>query len=297
MKRRYKHYRSSGSKINPWIIAGIVVGGVLLLTVLVGNLLTLWLDDETYQRLTEGDPEEAQQEEPLIPNRIPPINAFPWPIDGRLQDAMDLPAVSVTMNTPGGSLLYTSEASKLLGAVSLSKTPLKDTVQELSGFSPYISGVFYSQGLYYTDPDIRYAEAAREGALLREFLRAGGEDVILLNLPFDRVSLQEITDYVLALRRDADGSVGVAIPTAVLEREDGWQIYGALQSVCDFCLLDTRTASLSPAELLVRFDYQIKQYGLRLLLCETQTELVTYLSEQLYGNYQVIEEERAETEP
>ena len=58
MRRRYRRQAYRSGALSPLAIAGICVAAVILLTVVVGNLLTLWLDDETYARLTGGEPEE-----------------------------------------------------------------------------------------------------------------------------------------------------------------------------------------------------------------------------------------------
>ena len=76
MKRRYRRPTRRAGALSPWAIAGICLGAVILITVIVGNLLTLWLDDETYNRLTAGE-EEAREVTPVHKNDLPNVNAYP----------------------------------------------------------------------------------------------------------------------------------------------------------------------------------------------------------------------------
>lgn len=54
---RFRRHRPHTGKMHPAAIVGICLAAAVLLTLTVGNLLKLWLDDETYQRLTEGKEE------------------------------------------------------------------------------------------------------------------------------------------------------------------------------------------------------------------------------------------------
>ncbi len=292
MKRRYKRYRSGGGvRLSPWAIAGIVLGAVILLTLLVGNLLKLWLDDETYQRLTQGDPTPPPEEEILL-SSVPAVNAYPWQMGDSMTSALDLPAVSVPINAPDGSLLCSSPVADRLGMTSAKDIPLRDTVQELADYSPYISGVLYTQGLYETDPYVRYAMGAAEGALLREFFWAGGEEAVLAGIPFSTLTLAETVQYVKEIKKSAGGNIGVAIPWELLSLEGGWETVGSLLTVCDFCLLDVTNAAATPADILEAADYFLKQYQMRVFASASQTEWKTELEERMYGNYQIVDDLR-----
>lgn len=294
LKRRYRRHRPAG-KLHPLAIVGIVALGVILLTVLIGNLLRLWLDDETYFRLTKGD-EPAPQAPPAVQISVPDVNAYPFSFGDDLNDALNVPAVSVSLNLPSGSLLYRSEVSELLGTPFESELSLQQTMQELTAYSPYVSGVFYPQALYYEDENARFAVTAAESALLREFLSLGGKDAVLLDIPFSRCTNEELTEYLRTVKAAVgDAALGVAVPFYVATATDGWETLGILLSACDFCLLDVRTAPshadgtpMSVEELLTEADYLFKQYGMRLLLSDLQIELQREIELRMLADFQIV---------
>lgn len=291
---RYRH-RSTGGRLSPWAIAGICVGAVILLTVIVGNLLTIWLDDETYDRLTAKKP-PAQESDPLVKTAVQDVNAYPYAFGDPLGDVLDLPAVSLSINRPDGHMSYTSAVSAHQGLAGDSIS-LESALPELNAYTPYVSGVYYSQAYRQSSKELQFAVTAEEGALLREFLGAGGKEVILTSLPFSSVPHAELTEYVASLKRaiGAKGALGVAIPLWVAQSGNGWEIVGTLLSVCDFCVLDVtdvvtegENPTVTPEALLKEADYCLKQYDMRLLLSEKQTALLAYVELQLLADYQVI---------
>ena len=294
IKRRHRRYRPA-TKLHPLAIVGIVALGAILLTILIGNLLRLWLDDETFLRLTEGNKEPTVQE-PLHRSELPNVSAYPFSLGDDLNLALSLPATSVLLNAPDGSLTYTSASSVLLGQTSATEISLEETMRDLNAYSPYISGVFYPQALYYEDATLRFSVSAAESALLREFLTAGGEDVVLLDVPFSLRSREEIAEYVRTVKTAVgDSPVGVAVPYHVAAASSGWETLGILLSVCDFCLLDVRTVPthadgtpMTVEEMLTEVDYFLTQYGMRLLLSDTQEELRAEIELRMLQNFQIV---------
>ena len=49
--------------LSPLAIILIVAGAALLLTIVIGLLLNVWLDDEAYDRLTKGEQKEEETTE------------------------------------------------------------------------------------------------------------------------------------------------------------------------------------------------------------------------------------------
>lgn len=297
MKRSQKHYRyrPAGGRLSPWAIAGICVGAAILITVIIGNLLTVWLDDETYDRLTSKKP-PAEESDPLVQTQVKDLNAYPYIFGDPFGDVVDLPAVSLSINRPDGHLSYTSAVSAHQGLAGESVS-LETAMSELTAYNPYVSGVYYSQAYGQASAELRFAVAAEEGALLREFLGTGGKEVILTGLPFSSVPHTELTEYVTSIKRALGdrGALGVAIPLWVAQSANGWEIVGMLLSVCDFCVLDVtdlategENPTMTPEALLKEADYCLEQYDMRLLLSEKQTALLAYVELQLLADYQVI---------
>lgn len=296
MRRRYRRQARRMGSLSPLAIAGICVAGVILLTVLVGNLLTFFLDDETYARLTGGEPEE-EATEVLHKTALPDINAYPHVLGSNAAKAADFPAVSVSLNKPDGTLNYTSEVSSYQNLVGEPGVPLTREMQELSYYTPYISGVFYPRAFDYDTPDLRFAATAAEGALLREFMRNGARDVILVSIPFERVARTDILSYIQSVKRAlGENALGVAVPLSVAQSAGGWELLNALLEVCDFCALDVTQASqpredgtLPDAnEILGYADYFLTQYDMRLLLHDGQTNLRAEAELRMIADYQII---------
>lgn len=296
MRRRYRRqaYRAGG--LSPIAIAGICIAAAILLTVIVGNLLTLWLDDETYARLTQGTPEESPQEV-LHTTSIPNVNAYPHVLGSDPAGVSDLPAISVSLNKPNGTLNYTSDVSSYQGLTANTKVSLDETLHELTLRTMYISGIFYPQAFSCDTSDLLYAATAAEGALLREFARNGAKDVILASLPFESVARADILAYVRSVKSAlGDHALGVAVPLSVAEREDGWELLGELLKICDFCALDV--TAISPradgtlptaAEILSTADYFLTQYDMRLMLSDAQTDLCAEVELRMLADYQIIQ--------
>lgn len=304
-ERRMRRYNTRVPKLSPWLLLGICVGAALLATVVIGNILTLTLDDETYRRLTEGKTTETEATGG-VETPVPDIQAEPFRLGASVEELDDRAHVSVLLNNPQGVLQYDSPVAQYQGMQGNAEVPLLDKMSELSVFASYISGVFYPQAFAQEDSDIRYAVGAEEAVLLREFLRSGGAEVVLLNLPLNGEQLSAVTEYLRTVKAVVgDAAVGVAVPCETVLGTDGGKILETLLTVCDFCALDAsklsvgdvsgkteeiRAEMLADAQkLMVPYDYYLRQYDMRLLMRPQQTALQESLDALDVRNYQIVD--------
>jgi len=298
---RFRRHRPHTAGLHPLATVGICLAVAVALTLIVGNLLRLWLDEETYRKLTEGD-EEPSSPPPLEKTDVPNVNAYPFSLDEEVDRVIGSQAVSVPLNTPDGNLLYTSNVSAYLG-ISGGSTPLFDKMRELSAFVPYVSGVFYPQAFSQSLDDVFFVAAAEESALLREFLHTGGDEILLCGLPLTADSLDRVVEYLTMLGRAMpNDAIGVAVPRSVAADAENWEILATLVDVCDFVVLDLTAEEVadeeevspgepSPAALTLLSDcsYLISLYRTRLLVSSAQSALLSTLEVQMYPNYQVLD--------
>jgi hypothetical protein len=166
---------------------------------------------------------------------------------------------------------------------------LYDNMTEVGSFAYFVSGVFYPQALYSEGSDLQYAAAARECALMKEFLHAGGSEILLCGIPFARIDMGSVLRYVKQVKAMAGNSpVGVAVPLSIARSEGAWTLLESLAKECDFLAIDlTETASVGGAEqILADARYYIQQYDMRVLLNEVQEELI--LAAFSYPDVQII---------
>lgn len=295
-----RHRQHNTRKLHPAVIAGICLTGAIVLTVIVGNLLNLWLDDETYKKLTDGEEETTPIGNDFKANARK-INAYPFTLGENIDSVLGIPALSVPINNSNGTLQYTSDVVQHLGLPCNEAVSLLDTMGELSAYVAYISGTFSPQAFVQPSSDLFYAAAVQEAAVLREFQRAGGSEILLCDLPLTIDNLDQLTAYLEAVKSAVKNTpVGVAIPTSVATSDDGWEIINTLLETCDFCALDLTAETAEDAEpvegdaspaalaLLSEYSYYISQYDMRLLLSNAQETLLSTLEFQMYPNYQVI---------
>lgn len=302
-RRRLQHHPHVGRKLSPLAIAGITVGAVILLTLVVGNILNATLDEDAYLKLTEGKTEEE------APNAEPPaygvqIQAPAFALEEDPTTLAGYSAASVAINRADGSLTYTSPVALYQG-ITCGTPVLSDTLTTLKTVTPFISGVYRVQELQTLSTELIHAKAMADGALLREFLTTGGNEVILVDLPFDALPLPMILEYIQGIRAAVgeDAALGVAIPLTVAERENGWEILSLLLEECRFCTLDLRgekiTAptvnelgiSTEALEILTRCEYYRKAYGMRLMIAEDSEALSYAVQYRMLPNYQMIQED------
>lgn len=299
MRRLRRRSGGTGQNMRPITVVLICLAAAILLTLTVGNLLKIWLDDETYRDMTEGIlPPPAQQGTPE-PNGIA-INAPLWRVGDRVDPLPGSAAVSVPINSSDGTMLYTSDVVRYFGLSSAEgASELTRAMQALSLSIPYASGVFYSKALSYELADLRYAATVREAAILREFYHAGASELVIRGLPLETATVDEVREYISAIRIDAQGfRVGIAVPISVAESEAGWRILATLSGIADFFVLDVTGAALaedvdeygnsaSANELLGRSNYYLSQYQMRLMASDAQSVLVETIEARRYSNYQI----------
>lgn len=299
MRKRYRRRRRAGAP-SPWLIAAICIGLVIVITVVIGNLLKLWLDDDTYIRLTEGEPQEAPLYE-IRKSAHSDINAYPYILGSSASSIAKTPNVSISLNSPDGVLFYHSPVSTYQAIEGNEKLTLANEMKKIESYTTYISGVFYPQAFAYDNADMRFAVTAQESALMREFLRAGGRDLVLAGIPLQMISQESAVEYLRAIKIAAgDRAVGVAIPLSYALRPNSWEMIGALLSVGDFCVLDVSEAPkkqdgelMTAQEILVEADFFLKQYDMRLMLTDQQKELQALVEEQAISDFQIIQAPKA----
>ena len=275
--------------LSPLAIILICAGAAFLLTIVVGLLLNVWLDDEAYDRLTKGEQKEEEKVE-IDKSYTRDIHADAY-VFGKEGESVweNFSEISITLNTPTGQVNYNSEVVTYLGMESVSGTALYDAMGEVYLFANFVSGVFYPQALYKEGADLQYAAAARECALLQEFLHAGGSEILLCGIPFGKTDTASILRYVKQIKAMAgDSPVGVAVPLAVARADGAWTLLESLAKECDFLAIDlTETASVGGAEqILTDARYYIQQYDMRVLLSEKQDDLI--LAAYTYPDVQII---------
>ena len=104
-RRHRRAHAHASSRLHPAAWIGICLCAAILLTVIAGNLLKIWLDDETFRRFTDGeetDPPTEQQEDPLSVRRV---NAYPFALGDPLESLAGQTSLSFSLNTPTGELL------------------------------------------------------------------------------------------------------------------------------------------------------------------------------------------------
>ena len=277
--------------LSPLTIILICAGAALLLAIIIGLFLNVYLDDETYDRLTKGEQKEEEIETNKTYTRDVHAEAY---VFGKEDESFweNSSQISVTLNTPTGQINYTSEVVEYLAMQSVSETLLYDAMGEVNMYANFVGGVFYPQALYNEGSDLQYAAAAKECAIMKEFLHAGGSEILLCGIPFNRTDTASILRYVKQIKAMAgDTPIGVAVPLAVARADGAWNLLESLAKECDFLAIDlSETASVGGAEqILTDARYYIQQYDMRVLLSEIQEDLIaatfTYPDVQIITHY------------
>ena len=118
----------------------------------------------------------------------------------------------------------------------------------------------------------------REIALMREFLRAGGDEILLCGMPFgeEGADLSAILSYAETVKEAlGEAPLVISVPYSALQSGNSHRLLSRVGEVCDRLALDLGEAdgSLTPESWLTECDFYLTQYDMRLLLCETQREL------------------------
>ena len=273
MRYRNRHSYKERTR-SPLIILIICALSALALTVIVGNLLRLVVDDETDAAL-RGEVEEVMP--PHFTSSVKNVHAYAYALGASLDRVWEDPQVSVSLNMPSGALTYRSPVATHLGSKSYNTRDLVSSMEELSEASTYISGVFYPCAPRLSSASERDAEALREATLMREFLREGGDEILLCSLPFGDVKTDYIISYLKVIKANLeDAPLCVAIPLSELEKDNGYKLLAKLSDVCDLLAVDLCAADgdRSPEEWLAKCDYFITEYDMRLVLSESQKTLI-----------------------
>lgn len=297
---RFRRRPHSGRALHPLAIVGICLAVAVLLTLTVGNLLRIWLDDETYKSLTEGNERPATEETP-DPVDVPNVNAYPFSLAEEVDRVIGFQSVSVELNNENRVLSYSSGVAAHLGLPQTSGTDLFEKMDELALFVPYVSGIYRPQGFDKELSDVFYAAAVQDIALLREFIHAGGDEILLCDVPLDDDSMDRVKTYLALLKAALpDTPVGVAVPLSCAADTKNWKIMDTLSVSCDFLVLDlsdevvidgvpVSNGEPSPAALALLADcsHIVSIYRTRLLVAASQAPLLSTLEIQMHPNFQV----------
>lgn len=293
---RHSHYhRNKHHGISPFAIIAICVVAALIISLIVGNLLKIFLDEDAYNRLV-APKSEPTVTDPVVTD-VPDVQAYSY-LWGTPTQGLK-PHVSVNLNTQNGVLNYRSPVSQALALRQTEAINFTNAMIALTASTDYISGIFYPQGSNEENTDIRYAIASQEHAILYEFLENGGDDILLCGLDLtDLTTAKQITDYVKILKKDLGAPVGVSVPLSVAQSERGWEILATLLQSCDFCALDLRDAIVpanqTASEYLKGVSYYLLQCDMRLLLTSEQTEFIETVEETSIQNYQIMKSENTD---
>lgn len=285
-RTRRRGLTKSGKPLPFWAILIFAAVGAVLFAVILGSILRRAVDDETYRRLTEGEKSEEQ-----IPDRSglyrPDLHANPFVLGSPVNFSPEDSVLSISINRADGSFRYTSDLTVYLGKISDNPASLTDSMNALGAAATYISGVYFPEALSAEKESVFEVAVSEEIGLLKEFLRAGGSEILIvtpLNDP-DR-----IVSYLDALRAELpEAPIGVAIPLAAALSEEGWLTVGTVEKHCDFCALDL--SGEDPARdvnaVFADADFYLRTHDMRLLLAEDQTEWIAKAEELLLPDVQI----------
>ena len=300
---RRLHHRRWNRKLHPLAIVGICLGGAILLALLIGNLLNLWLDDEKMAAL-QGKQQEstAPTTQELPPRAVAEIRAYPFSLGDDVssltpEEGQAPQAVSVSINTPDGKMLYRSAVSQRLYPENDSTVDLKTEMLELTASVSYVCGVFYPNLPVTDDMDLIYAMAATDAALLREFVSAGGSEILLTGVALKSEALPCLGDYLKQLQiLLGETPVGLSVPWEAASAEDSWELLATIAPLADFLAIDLQAVSEDDMESALKTaDYYVRQYKMRLVISSAQARWVSAV-EIAFSDYQIVVSPSQETE-
>ena len=257
------------------VIVLLCAVAAILVTIIIGNILKATLDEETLRRLQEKTTEPPAP--PKYEAYLPEINATPYAFADEPSFAPETGAVSISLNEPEGKVLYRSPVTEFYAMNDTAELLLSERLAPVSAAVPYISGVFYPQAFSEAAADTFYAAATRDAALLQEFCRAGGSEILLVGLPMESESTERLTTYLSILKSALpQNALGVAVRFALATGGSAWEMLPQLLEHADFFALDMQNTYIpeGASELLDTADYYIRQYDMRLLLSTANTNLL-----------------------
>ena len=295
MARLFKrtHYRRGNRKLSPLAILGICLGSAILLALIIGNILNATLDELPEEPDTATDEGNTAQT-PASEAQAPQIRAYPFSLDDSAdslirEDGSSPAAVSISINTPDGGVNYQSAVSTHLRLEHHSTADLKSAMLDLKTLVPYVCGVFYPQIPTTDDTDLLYAVAATDAALLREFILAGGDEILLMNLSLNEDALPYLADYVKQLKAVLGNvPLGISVPMEIASAEDNWETLPTLRNLSDFMALDLQNVPDEDMETaILNAKYYMSQYGMRPLLSASQSRWFSDAEASLQS-YQIL---------
>jgi len=301
-RRRARHYRSSPTRIPPIAIVGIVLVCTVIITVIIGNLLDNWLDDESYRDLTEGNPPPTPNEE-IVKSNVRNVNAYPYLLGAKIDSMIGQTSASVLINTPNGELQYASPVGERYALPVKNNVPLVKSMGELRYFVPYVCGIYYPQSFTEASADLRYAAIGEECALLREFVNSGGNEILMCDVEITHPTLPSLLSYLKSVKEAVGtAAVGIAIPYETVIDSNNWELLAQLSEVCDFMAIDftniqvdeskTEATGINTevAEMLDTCDYFIKSYSMRPLFAQSQSAMISTAVTLMIPNFQIVGE-------
>ena len=301
MRKRFRRHRTrAGKPLPPIAIVGIVLASAVLLTVIVGNLLHSWLDDDTYNAIVNGIPEPTTTEV-FTPVSVRNVHAYPFSLGGDLTALVGQTSASVALNTPNGELTYESAVGNRYSLPMQSNAPLAQSMGELCTLIPYTSGIFYPQAPKETNDALRYATIGEECALLNEFILSGGNEILICGLSLTPESAEASINYLKQIKHTAkDVPVGVAVPVQIASDQANWELLARLLETVDFCALDFTDQPINTDEvdeagisvvakaLFEQTAYARSAYSMRPLFAETQEALIAAAISTDMPTFQVV---------
>lgn len=291
--RRFRRHRlRTPGKLPPAAIVAICLGAAILITLIVGNVLHYTLDEDMLKKLTSGT-KAPESPEPPPERTVPAVQAYPFalgdPIKSLTGNGEITPsALSVSLNTPEGELLYTSPVAVYQGLQVTDSIPLADKMTELRTAVPYICGVFYPQALNQESDDLFYAVAAQEAALLREFAHAGAAEILLVGLPLDAEHLGNTLTYLELVSTSLGNTyLGIGVPLSDAASEQGWSLLPTLLDRVSYLALDLQAETASAETALTNANYYLVEHQMRLLLASDQTDLINLVQSYL-TDFQIL---------
>ena len=279
--RRSRHHSHGSRRLHPLIWVAICLGVTVIVALVIGNILHYRLDDEALQKLTDGEASTEAETNTLSARTVPKAKLYPFSLGDSTADLFPndiLPpsALSVSINTPNGELLYVSPVSDHQGISAANGVSLSESMTEVRMVVPYLCGVFYPQALQMQSTDLIYAAMAEEAALLREFASAGASEILLVGLPMDAANRSASLFYAEQMRAFLPSSVSIGLAVSYNDAMYSPELLPYLKSHADYLAIDLQgQAEDAAATVLSNTNYFLIQHEMRLLLASDQTAYIS----------------------
>lgn len=298
-RRRGAYWRvgliSAASTVLVIAVALLIVGNVLLKNV------------EPNDAASEGD--FAEQSAVTYP-RPPSVQAYaslpsdlPSYASVLLQNGCS--AVSLSLNTADGALLYRSSAAISMGIqpADTSLASLTSAIAAADGAGLRVSAVFYLTAFSEENDLLRSVALSQSASLIAEAIREGVDDVTLVAENMTREQLGEFLSLLSDIRALApNGVLGAAVPSSLLSAENTDALLNELHSAVNYLAMplspsEGQSASVLADERLndAQLRYYLLYYRMRLLLPQIedpdeQARLLTVIANNAFDDYQFLAE-------